>query len=256
VSVPYNSATPITLTSTGTGTLTYSVVANPTHGTLSGTAPNLTYTPNSAYSGSDSFAFDASNGTVSNTATVTISVQAAAFVWSPSSGNSLNATVTSGGAATYNLQVTGWAGATGTVNLTCSVALISNASCTVTPTTATLNGTTAIPVVVTVTTQTELAKMNSMPSPGTKPGTRGPLTLVAGFAVCLFGLRKKFKGLLLWNTLVICLALATACFVTGCGSGASSTTYHDAAPGSYSPTVTATSGGVTTILALSLTINR
>jgi polygalacturonase len=256
VSVAYNSATPITLAATGTGTLTYSVVANPTHGTLSGTAPNLTYTPTSGYSGSDSFAFDASNGTVSNTATVTISVQAAAFVWSPSSGGSLNATVTSGGAATYNLQIAGWAGATGTVNLTCSVASISNASCTVTPTTATLNGTTPIPVVVTVTTQTVLAKMNSTPAPGTKPGTRGPLTLVAGFAVCLFGLRKKFKGLLLWNTLVICLALATACFVTGCGSGASSTTHHDSAPGSYSPTVTASSGGITTSQALTLTVNQ
>ena len=51
VTVPYNTATPITLTATGTGTLTYTVVTNPTHGTLTGTAPSLTYTPTAGYSG-------------------------------------------------------------------------------------------------------------------------------------------------------------------------------------------------------------
>ena len=46
--------TSITLTATGSGTLTYTVVANPSHGTLSGTAPSLTYTPNASYTGADS----------------------------------------------------------------------------------------------------------------------------------------------------------------------------------------------------------
>ena len=54
VTVPFNTATPITLTATGSGTLTYTVVANPSHGTLSGTAPSLTYTPNASYTGADS----------------------------------------------------------------------------------------------------------------------------------------------------------------------------------------------------------
>src|SRR5205823_3897237 len=39
--------------------LTYTVAAGPTHGTLSGTAPNLTYTATAPYSGSDSFTFTA-----------------------------------------------------------------------------------------------------------------------------------------------------------------------------------------------------
>ena len=57
--------------------LTYAVVAGPTHGTLSGTAPNLTYTPALNYTGSDSFTFKANDGTVdSNVATVTITVTA------------------------------------------------------------------------------------------------------------------------------------------------------------------------------------
>jgi polygalacturonase len=77
VQVPFNTATGITLTATGTGTLVYSVVANPTHGTLTGTAPSLTYTPTTGYAGADSFTFKANNGTDSNVATVTINVLSA-----------------------------------------------------------------------------------------------------------------------------------------------------------------------------------
>lgn len=55
--------------------LTYSVVASPTHGVLSGTAPNLTYTPATNYNGADSFTFRSNDGKVdSNIATVSITV--------------------------------------------------------------------------------------------------------------------------------------------------------------------------------------
>jgi len=55
--------------------LDYSVVVGPSHGVLSGTAPNLTYTPNTNYNGSDSFTFKANDGFGdSNTATVSITV--------------------------------------------------------------------------------------------------------------------------------------------------------------------------------------
>lgn len=55
--------------------LTYSVVSQPAHGTLSGTAPDLTYTPAAGYSGTDSFTFKANDGAQdSNVATVEISV--------------------------------------------------------------------------------------------------------------------------------------------------------------------------------------
>jgi len=56
-------------------TLAYSVVTAPIHGTLSGTAPDLTYTPAANYNGPDSFAFVVSDGQVSSDpATVSISV--------------------------------------------------------------------------------------------------------------------------------------------------------------------------------------
>ena len=55
--------------------LTYTVVRPPTKGTLSGTAPNLTYTPAANANGADNFTFKVSDGTLeSGIATVTIVV--------------------------------------------------------------------------------------------------------------------------------------------------------------------------------------
>lgn len=58
--------------------LTYLVIDGPAHGTLSGTAPQLRYTPDPAYSGPDSLRFQVSNGTIdSGPATVAITVEPA-----------------------------------------------------------------------------------------------------------------------------------------------------------------------------------
>jgi hypothetical protein len=56
-------------------TLSFTILSQPKNGTLSGTAPSLSYSPNANYSGSDSFTFKANDGKAdSNTATVTINV--------------------------------------------------------------------------------------------------------------------------------------------------------------------------------------
>ena len=56
-------------------TLSYRVSANVAHGALTGTPPNLTYTPNAGFLGMDSFTFMANDGAAdSNVATVTIRV--------------------------------------------------------------------------------------------------------------------------------------------------------------------------------------
>src|SRR5262249_1189830 len=73
-----NTASAITLSSTDPNgdPLTYTV-SNPANGTLSGTAPNLIYTPNPGFTGSDSFQFtitDTVTGLVSNTGTISIKV--------------------------------------------------------------------------------------------------------------------------------------------------------------------------------------
>jgi VCBS repeat-containing protein len=58
--------------------LTFTVTANPVHGVLSGTAPNLIYTPGAGFTGTDAFAFIVSDGTATSpAATVTIDVTAA-----------------------------------------------------------------------------------------------------------------------------------------------------------------------------------
>ena len=48
--------------------LSYSVVSGPAHGTLSGTAPNVTYTPDAGFFGVDEFSFKVSDGQVSSPA--------------------------------------------------------------------------------------------------------------------------------------------------------------------------------------------
>ena len=69
----------ITLTGSDSdgNSITYSVVLSPTHGSLSGSAPSLTYTPDLNYNGSDSFTFRTYDSSLySSNATVTISVAA------------------------------------------------------------------------------------------------------------------------------------------------------------------------------------
>ena len=68
---------PITLTGRvgNGGTVSFVITANPTHGTLSGSGGNLTYTPNSNYSGPDSFKFKATYGAAfSAEATISLTI--------------------------------------------------------------------------------------------------------------------------------------------------------------------------------------
>jgi hypothetical protein len=80
VTVITNEDTPAPATLQGSDidstTLYYVVTSQPTHGTLSGTAPNLTYKPDPDYNGSDSFTYIVrdSSQAQSSTATVTITV--------------------------------------------------------------------------------------------------------------------------------------------------------------------------------------
>ena len=70
---------PLEITLTGTDadgdTLTYSVVDNPTNGTVALDGSKATYTPNAGYFGSDSFTFKVNDGSLdSEKATISITV--------------------------------------------------------------------------------------------------------------------------------------------------------------------------------------
>ena len=68
--ITLNEDTPKTITLTGSdpegAMLQFSIVTPPTHGTLNGTPPNLTYSPAANYSGTDSFTFRVTDGTLSS----------------------------------------------------------------------------------------------------------------------------------------------------------------------------------------------
>jgi len=90
--------------------LTFTIVSGPMHGTLSGTAPNLSYTPVPHYYGPDAFTYKVSDGTDdSRPAAVTITVRArtetslnsSATVLTYGQPMTLTATVTSSGGTPY-----------------------------------------------------------------------------------------------------------------------------------------------------------
>ncbi len=129
IGLAINTPKPITLAATDVNgdVLTYVIVTSPVNGTLSGTPPNVTYTPTTGYSGTDSFTFKANDRVIdSAAATVSLTVTTLSFTWntavagnwndstkwttgsSPSStglvGNVLNFNATGTYTATHNLN--------------------------------------------------------------------------------------------------------------------------------------------------------
>ena len=75
VSPTDSAAFTLAATDIDSASLTYSIVTGPAHGTLIGSAPNLTYRPAANYNGDDSFTFKANDGSLdSNVATVSVTV--------------------------------------------------------------------------------------------------------------------------------------------------------------------------------------
>jgi uncharacterized protein (DUF1800 family) len=76
VSLRRRSTAAITLGADGPGEIVFQIKSQPAHGTLSGSVPNLSYTPEQSFAGSDSFTFTATaNGYESAPATVSITVE-------------------------------------------------------------------------------------------------------------------------------------------------------------------------------------
>ena len=205
--VSTNEDTPKALTLTGTDVegqaLTFTVVGSPSHGSLSGTAPNLTYTPAANHNGPDSFTFKVTAGGVdSNLATVTISVNAVndppvaandiATVNEDSGTNAINVLTndTSAPDSGETLTITGKTnGANGTVVITGGGTGLTyapngnfNGSDSFTYTIADGNGGTASGTVnVTVTSVNDLPTISNIANQSTAIGVaEGPLSFTIG----------------------------------------------------------------------------
>lgn len=107
VTTDEDTAKAITLAGTDVegSTLIYTVVTQPTKGILTGTVPNLTYTPKLNVNGSDSFTFKVNDGTVdSGVATVSITITAVndAPTLASGGGSAVGGTQTSAGGYTIH----------------------------------------------------------------------------------------------------------------------------------------------------------
>jgi hypothetical protein len=87
VAVTQNTAKSITLTGSDSDgdKLTYAIVAKPSHGTLTGTPPSITYSPSSGYTGGDSFTFKVNDGKA-DSAAATVSITVSASTTPPPTG--------------------------------------------------------------------------------------------------------------------------------------------------------------------------
>ena len=81
-----SSSNPITLNITGGAPTSVAVSTAASHGTANASGTSITYTPSAAYSGTDTFAYTATNaGGTSSPATVTVTVSSATVSYTPSS---------------------------------------------------------------------------------------------------------------------------------------------------------------------------
>jgi hypothetical protein len=176
----------------------------------------------------------------------------------PSGGNcSVSATVAAGQTATYDLQVGPVNGFTGTVTLGCTDAL-AKSTCTVSPTSATVNGTTTTAFTVTVTT-TASSALGPVSTPTTSRPPLQPMlnlrilfVLALLLAVSMVAARHSRRRLLPISVLLI----VSLMWIASCGGGGSSGS-GGGNPGTPSGTVTitGTSSGVNHSVSLNLTVN-
>jgi hypothetical protein len=174
------------------------------------------------------------------------------------SGSSTTATVTAGQTATYSLNMTGLGGMSQTINFSCTGAP-SEASCTVTPSSAAPSGSGSVALTVSVTTTAAcLAAPNAWrmtpPNPGRKgaPGGLLLLGLLTLAALAMASAQKKLYG----SGVRVGLALAALAMLTlalaACGGGGSGTPVEPSSnpgtpQGTYTLTVTGTVSGSTTL---------
>ena len=210
----------------------------------------LTLTP--AATGPRSGTLTISDAAAGSPRTVALSGNGTDFSLGATSSGTTSATVTAGQSAAYNLQVNPASGFSGNVSLNCSGAP-NLATCTISPSSVTVNA--AVPLSVSVTTTASTQVAGSTESPTIHFGNASALSAVfaAAFIVSIWR----------WPTIVPCRFRAGICGIglvlafvslSACGGGSHHTVPGTPA-GTYTLVVTGTSNGVSHNLNLQLTVN-
>jgi Bacterial Ig-like domain (group 3)/FG-GAP-like repeat len=215
---------------TPTGNITFTA-GSATLGTVALSGGSASYTTTSlttignqtvaaSYSGDGNT--QASSGTLNQ-------VVNAPYAVSPGTGSSSTLTVTSGKAVSVGINVAGTTGFSGQVAFACS-GLPAGSSCSFSPTSVTVSGTSALSTVLSVTTGgREMAGYR----------LSGAAYAISLAALALFWPIRRRRALLL------CLVALTIVGLNGCGSGmGSSSQAENTSPGTYSFKVTASSGSM------------
>ncbi len=178
------------------------------------------------------------------------------FTLGMASGSSASATVNAGGTATYTVEVEP-SGYSGTATISCSDN-ITRGSCTCSPTSLTLVGSTSQEVTVTATTTAPSMAPPSMrlPPPGVGGHVRAPWLLWLLILAMLGSATLLARRRTAWGLTV---ALLSVMLWAACGGGGGGGFVPQPQPGTpagtYTITVSATAGGVTRTADLSLTVN-
>lgn len=229
-------------------TIIFTLVTSPSQGTISQfdqTTGKLIYSPGAGFSGSDSFSFLVSDGIAkSEPVSVTI-LPPLDFSFAAANGSSLSATVAAGQTATYNLQAMP-TGFVGNVSLQCSGAPLAS-TCTVAPTAIELSST---PVTFTVNIASASAASSSVIAPKTFISNWIP---VFGW-LCLVVLLQLLTKSRSRRTIVGFAACLIVFCLTSCGGNNASGTTQGTPAGSYSLTVSGTSGNLTRTVTLTLVV--
>ena len=219
-------------TVTGTASVTATLTATATSGATAGT-----YT--ATVTGTD-----AATGTITTNTTVSITVTAVT-VGSFALSNTGSISITAGNSGTSTINVTPSGGFTGNVALTCAVSSTSSGvGCSLSPATADVTSSSAVPSVLTVTTTSSSANLH-FPMKAFLPGT------VLAFVVFL-GVPARRRR---WQSLLgLLLLIGLGAGIVGCGSAATVTTIPQSA--TYTVTVTGTSGSTSQTTSVTVTVSN
>jgi len=268
-----NNTTPITVTPTGrfTGNVALTCAVSPTTGTsvptctvttpldITGTAPvsgTLTVdTTSTTTANTYTVAVTGTSGSINSTTPVTVIVtpaSASAFALTSSGNIAVSPGATTGNTSTISVTPSG--GFTGNVALTCSIsptAASDPATCSLSPATADITASAAVTSTLTVATTAASSALNA-PLKIFWPAAGGT-ALAAAFFFFLPGRRRGWLAMLGLIAIFAALAGLSAC--GGGISGGGGPSNPGTTPGTYTVTVTGTSGSLTATTPVTLTVN-